>query len=462
MALVWNDCLTRGIYPNPLKIARVTPIFKAGERTNPGNYRPISVLSDINKIFETLIYRRLLLFLNNKSILSRCQYGFRVGISTQKTCIDVVSLLLQAIKRKEHAICLFIDFKKAFDSIDHQLLLLKLEKYGIRGNVLELFSSYLSNREQYVSVNGASSGSLPVSIGIPQGSTLGPILFNIFVNDIPYSHEDNLHTYQWADDTAFVSLNNNLEYLIQNLNAHMQIFYNWCENNKMNLNFNKTKAMLVSYRTMPDHIPNVNIHGVEIEYVNEYKYLGLLIDNKLKFSRHMNMINNRLSKIVGTAYSLRDTLNLSAAKTFYYTMFFSILSYCIAIWGGSSKTSINDLQITQNKIVRILFGDKIIHRHTSDLYKSLQLLNVSQIYKLELGKIMFNIVNNNKYTRLKSELNKLQWSHNFNTRKINVYRLPSVRTTVDQRAVLFSSVSAWNQLHFDIRCSSSLHNYKKK
>ena len=174
------------------------------------------------------------------------------------------------------------------------------------------------------------------------------------------------------------------------------------------------------------------------------------------------MINNRMSKIVGTAYSLLDTLNLSTAKTFYYTMFFSILSYCIAIWGGSSKTSIIDLQITQNKIVRILFGNKIIHRHTSDLYKSLQFLNVSQICKLELGKIMFNIVNNSKYSRLKSELNKLQWSHNFNTRKINVYRLSSVRTTVDQRAVLFSSVSAWNQLPFDVRCSSSLHNYKKK
>ena len=184
LSKLYNICLDSGFYPDALKIARVTPIFKSGDRADPGNYRPISILSDINKIFENLTLIRVNSYLKKYNIISQRQYGFRRGVSTQEACVDVVSMFLKAFTFKQFALGIFIDFKKAFDSVDHGILLAKLENYGFRGNILNFLKSYLTNRQQYVVVNGTESHLINLTAGIPQGSTLGPTLFNLFVNDI--------------------------------------------------------------------------------------------------------------------------------------------------------------------------------------------------------------------------------------------------------------------------------------
>ena len=462
LSVIFNECLAQGVYPDTLKLARVTPIFKAGSKSDPGNYRPISVLKDINKVFETLIYRRLNSYLENKQIISNRQYGFRSGVSTQEACIDLISELLGAFTHKKFALCLFIDFRKAFDSINHTILLSKLEKYGIRGNPLKLLQSYLTNRKQYVAINNEQSSLLTLSSGIPQGSTLGPILFNIFINDIAYLPLGSISPFQWADDTAFANTGDNLENLVTSFNEHMNTFYRWCLTNKLYLNLSKTKAMIFSNKQIPDPPPQITINNVIIEYVTEYKYLGLTIDCKLKFAVHINKLNNRLSRVLGAAYSLRDELSVHSAKIFYYAMFYSLLSYLITIWGSSSKSALDNLQITQNKIIRILFADKVPHNNTSDIFAALDILNVNNIYKIELGKLLYNALHNNKYKMLKSQLDRLQWTHNFNTRKVNVYRLPYSRTTIDHSAVLFASVANWNGLPIDVRSSRSLNVFRKR
>ena len=460
LSKLFNECLDQGIYPDNLKIARVTPIYKSGDRSNPGNYRPISILNDINKIFENLISQRVNSYLEKYNVPSNRQYDFRRHISTQEACIDLVSLLLESFTFKKFALCIFIDFSKAFDSVDHKILLMKMEKYGFRGNILNLFRSCLTGRKQYVVIDGVKSNIITLTAGIPQGSTLGPTLFNLFVNDIAYLQMGNISLFQWADDTSFVSNNENIFNLVHSFNTFMKTFYTWCTNNKLYINLTKTKAMIVTPKRLPQNIPNISINDVPIEYVNQFKYLGLVIDKNLRFNPHVTTLNGRLSRIVGAAYSLQDTLSLQAAKTFYYSMFYSHISYIIAIWGASSKSLLDDLQITQNKVIRALFANKITYNHTNDLYNYLNILKVKQVYKLQLSRLMFDTLNSNKYNTLKNALSELNWSHNINTRKINIYSLPRARTCIDHGAALFSAVSNWNSLPLNVRSCTTIASFK--
>ena len=459
LATLFNACLTEGIYPDQLKKANVTPIFKKGDKSDPGNYRPISVLNDINKIYEELIYTRLTSYIDNKNILSSNQYGFRKHKSTQEACIDLLSSLLGAYTRKQYAICLFIDFSKAFDSIDHTRLLKKLDRYGIRSNILSLFKSYFTNRHQRVLLNGVQSDQLPIRKGVPQGSKLGPILFNLFVNDLSNLPFTTVSPFQYADDTSFAATKPNLPYLVENFNSDMNLFFRWCTANMLSINFQKTKAILITPKQLPHNIPPISIHGTIIDYVAEYRYLGIIIDSKLSFKNHVRDLNSRLSRIAGASYATKNHFTLEAATIFYYSMAYSILSYIIPVWGSASDTYINELQITQNKIVRNLFGNKVQWSHTADLYDSLKILKVANIYKLELGKLVFKVLYMNRYPSLASAISDLSWSHNYNTRKINMYQLPFARVEVDRASTLFAAVNFWNSLPIQIKSCKSLQSF---
>ena len=456
---LFNECLQSGIFPNPLKKASITPIFKAGKRSDPNNYRPISVLSDLSKIYETLILTRLDSFLSAKSILSFNQYGFRNNRSTQEACIDLLNVLYNAFTDKTFAISLFIDFSKAFDCVDHKRLLDKLHRYGIRGNAHALIKSYLSDRTQSVKMLERSSANLSVHCGIPQGSKLGPILFNIFVNDISNIPMSCANPFQFADDTAFAAHGHDLHLLLNNFNVDMALFYRWCIKNKLSLNYNKTKAIIFTTKHLNDSIPNIVINENIIEYVSDYNYLGLTIDSGLTFKNHAALLNSRLHRLVGVTYTLKYVLSLHAAKIFYSSMVLSVLSYTIVIWGGTSQEYISNLQISQNKIIRNLFSNKMPDANTNEIYQRLEILKVSNIYKLELGKLMFNALYRERYSKLKTEIAALGWTHNFNTRKINILRLPRARINVDKGRALFAATSFWNTLPLYIRSKRSVPSF---
>ena len=201
-------------------MAKVTPVFKKGSTQDKDNYRPISVLSVVSKIFEKVMYKRLYAYLECHNILHSLQFGFRQKCSTNHALISIAESIRSSVDNKEFGCGIFIDLKKAFDTVNHSILLLKLHHYGVRGKAYEWFHSYLSNREQFVSVNGLDYDSLPLTCGVPQGSILGPLLFLLYVNDLP--NASSLLTFHlFADDTNIYYSSKNLDDLESKLNNEL-------------------------------------------------------------------------------------------------------------------------------------------------------------------------------------------------------------------------------------------------
>ena len=209
---IFNLSLKTGVVPIQFKIAKVIPIFKAGDSTSMDNYRPISLLSTFSKILEKLVAARLLSYLNQNSILSKWQFGFRSCHSTIHPMVHFLNEITDSLNKKKHSIAIFCDLKKAFDTCDHNILLLKLKRYGVTGTELQWFESYLTKRKQFVSIKNHSSSLLEISLGVPQGSILGPLLFLLYINDLPLSSK--FLSLLFADDTTLVITHDNLNTLI--------------------------------------------------------------------------------------------------------------------------------------------------------------------------------------------------------------------------------------------------------
>ena len=241
--MIINDSFLSGIFPNKLKIAKVIALYKKDSRDNPTNYRPISLLSVFSKLIEKIMYKRLYSFLDSCNILHSLQFGFREKHSTLHALIGMTETIKETIDKSMFGCGVFIDLQKAFDTVNHSILLKKLEHYGIRGVGLDWFSSYLSNRKQYVSVNGATSDYLDITCGVPQGSVLGPLLFLIYINDLP-SISKVLSFYLFADDTNIYFSCHDLFSLQKIMNRELKKVKKWLDANQLGLNVDKTNFVI--------------------------------------------------------------------------------------------------------------------------------------------------------------------------------------------------------------------------
>ena len=238
LTFITNFSMLTGYVPDKMKIARITPIFKSGNPNLASNYRPISVLTTFSKIIERVIYKRTIEFFDKYSILSDCQYGFRAHHSTTHAIIKLIDKITTGLDMSLDTIGIFLDLSKAFDTVDHEILLSKLEYYGIRGVALDWFKSYLSNRHQFVSINGIHSTYDKISCGVPQGSILGPLLFSVYINDFNNS-SDVLSFILFADDSNLFYSHNDRNVLINTINSEMEKVSVWMKANKLSLNIKK-------------------------------------------------------------------------------------------------------------------------------------------------------------------------------------------------------------------------------
>ena len=370
-----------------MKIAKLVPIFKKGSRTALENYRPISILPSISKLLEKIMYTRVMNHLKLHNAIVDEQFGFREGYSTQLAILSLLKKIIHALSNKEFCLTIFLDLCKTFDSIDHGILLNKLHHYGMRGIAFEWFKSYLSGREQFTEVNGCRSTVAPVTHGVPQGSTLGPLCFLLAVNDLV--HSSSMFSFIiFADDTNAVLSNKNLDQLIQITNTELHKIGNWLLANKLSVNMSKTHLLVFKGRRIITRNYNIYLYNQLINEKSFTKFLGVYIDNHLNWKHHILHIRNKISKVTGTITKSRDSLNNKSLLLLYYGLIYPYLQYCIVAWGAATPTTLKPIVTIQKRAIRIVAG--VGYRdHTEQLFKANNILKFQDIHKLETLKFVY-------------------------------------------------------------------------
>ena len=295
---IFNLVISKGIIPKDWKSARVTPIFKADSKVDPANYRPISVLSVIAKLFEKAIFNQVYSYLNDNKLLSKYQSGFRPMHSTLTALIDITDNWYLNIDDGLTNAILFIDLKKAFDTIDHDILVSKLELYGFKGVSLNLFRDYLSDRTQVTVINKINSETSFISCGVPQGSILGPLLFLLYINDLPNCNLLS-DVRMYADDTNLTFASKDPNELFSSLTHDLGNLKQWLDSNRLSLNVLKTKCLFTGMRQKMSLLhsdPHISLDGHSIERANSYNCLGVQVDETLSWEAHISEVNGKVEK----------------------------------------------------------------------------------------------------------------------------------------------------------------------
>ena len=344
-----NLGLTTGKIPQALKIAKIIPSHKSGDKRKATNYRPISILPVFAKIYESLIYDRLNNYLDKKGILIPEQYGFQKNKNTSTALLSFVENLQKSLDSNQHTLAVFIDLKKAFDTVNPEILLRKLFKYGIRGTPLEWFKDYFQNRKQFIETHDVQSSLQTIRCGVPQGSNLGPLLFLIYINDLPYCLRHS-KAILFADDTTIHITGPKTNDISIELNQDLQSLDQWLSANQLSLNVNKTLACYFKPKKSTA-VGQLEIRSNKIPFMNSVKYLGIHIDNELSWKNHISFLTNKVNKSIGLVCKIRRLLNRQSLLNIYYSLVHSNIIYCLEIWGTAFNTTLLPLTVAQIRIM---------------------------------------------------------------------------------------------------------------
>ena len=388
---IYNLSIKTGIVPSQLKLSKVVPLYKKGDKSEPNNYRPISLLSIFDKILEKLIHKRLMHFINKNDILYENQFGFRPKHSTNLAVLELIDTIYQNLDKKHYVAGIYLDLKKAFDTVDHDILLHKLYIYGIRGKPWEWFKNYLKDRQQYLVINDCISTCRKIHYGVPQGSVLGPLLFLLYINDINFAvAEDTLKLY--ADDTNLFLHDSDINLLCRRANRSLESLYQWFLANKLTLNFDKTLYSVFSPNKAADTSSfKLHLNNLEIQRVDCCKYLGVMLDDRLTWQNHINYIENKLIKFTSFFYKIRQNLTAECRKALYFALIHPHLTYAVELFGNATASSIYRLQILQNKFLRILQlqGPRF---PTSKLYVNYNTHKICDLHEISLLQLIHKII----------------------------------------------------------------------
>ena len=410
-----NKSLHEGVFPESLKAALVCPIFKKGDKKSCANYRPISLLSNISKIFERVMYNRVEHFLSEHDIIYDLQFGFRKKYSTNHALLSIVEKIRTNLDKKMFSCGVFVDLEKAFDTVNHSILLSKLEHYGIRHNALEWFRNYLTNRSQCVTVNGAKSSNLSINCGVPQGSILGPLLFIVYINDMHSALKRSI-VHHFADDTNLLFSHKDPKVIEKIMNNELKLLYDWLCANKLSLNVGKTEFIIFRPpRTKLENRVVLKLNGKKIYESRKIKYLGLIMDDRLTWRFHINELCKKLGRAVGMFYKLRHLCPKKVLRSLYYSLFNSHLTYGIPVWGNTSKILINKLEILQKRAIRAInFSDYT--SPSSPIFKELEILKINDLYKAQTASLMWDLDHNELPVSLSSYFSRRNETHTHLTR----------------------------------------------
>jgi len=459
---LFNLSLKTGFIPDSFKCAKVIPIFKSGATCDFTNYRPISLLSSFSKLLEKLVSRQMFRFIDKYNIIYSHQYGFRPKHDTSHPLLQFLDKIYQGLKKdeSEYTLGVFLDLKKAFDTVDFDILLEKLNHYGFRGITNEWFRNYLTNRTQYVSLGEFESSLKKIICGVPQGSVLGPILFLLYINDLPNC--TTFFTSLFADDTGFLKSSSNLQQLFSSANIELLKAACWFQANKLTLNVSKTKFILFRKKNMPfdDHQHKLKIGDEIIERIGlgckekYFKFVGVRFDEFLNWNFQLDHISAKISSAIFALRNVKHILPLRIRKLIYESLIKSHLEYGILSWGPSVNNKLGKLSTLQKKALRVL-ADKGYAAHTDPLFLKLEILKIKDMIKFNSAIFMFKYMNG-----------KLPLSFNgmfialAEPNRTKSYKLELVNSKYLESFPTVYLTRTWNSIPLEIKSLGSLTSFK--
>jgi hypothetical protein len=464
LASIFNLSFEQGIFPDILKKAKIFPIHKADNKMVTSNYRPISILPICSKLLEKLMHCRLTNFLDKYKIIFEHQFGFQTKKSTEYAILDVYSKIIDSIEKKETPCCIFLDLAKAFDTVNHSILLDKLKHYGIRGFCLKWFESYLTNRPQCVQIGQQQSSFLDIKCGVPQGSVLGPLLFLLYINDICESSK--LVDYQlFADDTSLFCSNKNPKILETNVNEALSEISEWLKANKLSLNVKKTNLMVFNL-SKNDNVAklNISINDEILETKKEAKYLGIFFDHKLLWDKHVDHINRKLIRGIGILCKLRHYLSTEMLKNVYNAFLQPHVDYGISAWASASNNQTKKITKITEKAVRIM-NFKGRNEEALPLFQKFKILPPDLNKKLVDSIFIWKHCNDLLPTAIANIIKQNESSQQAINTNNNRFYIPYCRTSIAQRSIIYTGPKTWNNIvpkHLKEARSSGLFRKKLK
>ena len=472
LAHLFNLSLNSGIFPSKLKTSRTVPIFKSGDNTSCDNYRPISLLSSISKILEKIVANNLVSHLENNNLIYENQYGFLRNKSTVHNITMLTNKIAKELNEKKFVIGIFLDLRKAFDVVGHDILLQKLKKLGINDIELKWFTSYLNNRQQFTDISGKHSSYRPIDISVLQGSILGPILFLCFINDLHLATD--LFTLLFADDTSGLDSDKDLPTLITRVNGEIKKLANWFRANRMAVNVSKTKYILfrpkgtrididldkhgVVYNSneigMPDNPKNIfklgRIYNDNPDKNDRsYKFLGIYLDEYLSYDTHCSTVCKKLAMSNFMLNRAKNFLTPHTLRTLYFSLIHPHLLYGLPIYSCTTQKNISKIFKLQKKTIRIISKAKY-NANTSPLFHSLKILPLKHLITYSKGLLIHSIYHKYSPPALHNTwITNEQRGGDHDLRNANDLYVPLARTEHVKRLTYFSLPTTWNNLPDD-------------
>lgn len=457
---MFNQSLRTGVFPDCWKLSNVCPVYKKGDKSDPSNYRPVSLLCSSEKSFERIIFKHLFNHLQGNHILTSLQSGFIPGDSTVNQLTFLYNTFCQALDAGKEIRVVFCDVSKAFDRVWHEGLLLKLEAAGISGSLLHWFRSYLSNRKQRVVLPGVQSEWRSVRAGVPQGSILGPLLFLLFINDIVEDINSNIRLF--ADDTSLFIVVDNPETAAEILNLDIKKIMMWAKKWLVSFNPVKTDALLISRKVNGPNHPVLFMDNQQISEVDCHKHLGIFFSNDCTWHKHIEYIKVKAWSRINVMRKLKFEIDRKSLQIIYFTFIRPILEYSSLVWDNCTQHEKLELDKIQNEAARIVTGaTKLISiQALYDETKWETLEDRRRKSKLTLFYKMFHGLAPLYLTSLIPPS-----VHNmsaYNLRNSNDIQTIVCRTNQYYNSFLPSVIRDWNSLPMDTRNCGSINGFKSR
>src|SRR6266404_836841 len=461
LSFIINLIFSTGIFPDALKISEIIPIYKADDPKLVSNYRPISLLPNFEKIIEKCIYVRFMNFISVNNILSTTQFGFRPKLNCEVALLEFTNSIATNLDNNKYSIAAFLDISKAFDCIDFNIIKAKLNRMGFRGIVNDLVFNYLTNRKQYVHINNCNSNLLNTSYGVRQGSILGPLLFLLYINDLPDVLTD-CKMIMYADDVVLWYSDCNLNNIGNIMNSEMKLVHNWYNENKLIINLKKSNFMVFhsNKKIMPPDVSPIFLGEHALERVFTVKYLGIYIQHNLLWSYHIKKLITKVAAYVGMISKIRHFFSQKILVMYYYSFIHSSISYGSCVWGNTYQTSLKPIIKLQKRAVRFITFSEFT-AHSKPLFQLLGILDFPNLFKFNIILTTFKI-NNNMFMSSIFQNNKAVHLHCTRQNANSNFFISNINTNYGKFKLTHMGPVLWNALPNDLKALSNYNLFRKK